>query len=34
MTDAYFDAWRGGVVDTMIGVPASPEQRKTEHYRG
>jgi len=29
---AYFDAWQGGVVDTMIGVPASPEQRKHEHY--
>jgi predicted TIM-barrel fold metal-dependent hydrolase len=30
---AYFDAWRGGVIDTMIGVPASPEQRKAEHYQ-
>jgi hypothetical protein len=30
---AFFDAWRGGVVDTMIGVPASPEQRKAEHYQ-
>src|SRR4029078_7428434 len=36
MTDAsgaYFDAWRAGGVDTMIGVPASPEQRKAEHYQ-
>jgi len=33
MTDAYFDAWRGGVVDTMLGVPASPEQRNAEHYQ-
>jgi predicted TIM-barrel fold metal-dependent hydrolase len=32
-SDAYFQAWRGGVVDTMIGVPASPEQRKAEHYQ-
>ena len=30
---AYFDAWRAGVVDTMLGVPASPEQRKAEHYQ-
>ena len=30
---AYFDAWRGGVVDTMLGVPASPEQRNAEHYQ-
>jgi predicted TIM-barrel fold metal-dependent hydrolase len=32
MTDAYFEAWRGGVVDTMIGIPATAEQRKREHY--
>ena len=32
MTDAYFEAWRGGVVDTMIGTPATAEQRKREHY--
>ena len=29
---AYFDAWRGGVLDTMIGMPASAEERKTKHY--
>jgi predicted TIM-barrel fold metal-dependent hydrolase len=30
--DAYFDAWRDGVVDTMIGIPATAAQRKSEHY--
>ena len=29
---AYFDAWRSGVLDTMIGMPASAEERKTKHY--
>ena len=29
---AYFDAWRGGVLDTMIGMPASAEERTTKHY--
>ena len=29
---AYFDAWRGGVIDTMIGMPASHEERRTKHY--
>ena len=29
---AYFDAWRGGVVDTMIGVPAGADERKSRHY--
>ncbi len=31
-SDAYFTAWRGGVVDTMMGMPASSEERKTKHY--
>ena len=31
-SEAFFAAWRGGVVDTMIGVPATPEERRTEHY--
>ena len=30
--DAYFAGWRGGVVDTMMGMPASSEERKTKHY--
>jgi predicted TIM-barrel fold metal-dependent hydrolase len=29
--DAYFDAWRGGVVDLMLGIPATLEDRK-HHY--
>ena len=29
---AYFDAWQGGVVDTMIGMPASSAERNTKHY--
>jgi predicted TIM-barrel fold metal-dependent hydrolase len=29
---AYFDAWRAGVVDTMIGVPASKDERSAKHY--
>ena len=29
---AYFDAWRGGVVDTMIGMPASRERAQSKHY--
>ncbi|MGZ6950972.1 MAG: amidohydrolase family protein [Acidimicrobiia bacterium] len=32
MTDAYFDAWRAGVVDTMMGMPASSAERKSKHY--
>ncbi|MEP6626203.1 MAG: amidohydrolase family protein [Acidimicrobiia bacterium] len=31
-TGAYFDAWHGGVVDTMIGMPASSAERNTKHY--
>lgn len=31
-TDAYFEAWRGGVVDTMIGIPATAADRKRDHY--
>jgi predicted TIM-barrel fold metal-dependent hydrolase len=30
--DSYFDAWRGGVVDLMMGVPASTEERQ-KHYK-
>ncbi len=30
--NAYFDAWQGGVVDTMIGMPASSAERNTKHY--
>ena len=33
MSDAYFEAWRGGVIDTMIGVPASHEQRSADYYQ-
>ena len=29
---AYFDAWRGGVLDTMIGMPATAAERKATHY--
>jgi hypothetical protein len=29
---AYFDAWKAGVVDTMMGMPASSAERKTKHY--
>jgi predicted TIM-barrel fold metal-dependent hydrolase len=32
VSDAYFDAWRGGVVDTMIGVPAGAAERQSRHY--
>ena len=29
---AYFDAWKAGVVDTMMGMPASSAERNTKHY--
>ena len=29
---AYFEAWRGGVVDTMMGMPASTGERSAKHY--
>ena len=36
MTDsvnpAYFAAWEGGVVDLMMGIPATAAERKTQHY--
>jgi predicted TIM-barrel fold metal-dependent hydrolase len=32
LSDAYFEAWNGGVVDTMIGMPATAADRKREHY--
>jgi predicted TIM-barrel fold metal-dependent hydrolase len=35
MTDvnpAYFAAWEGGVVDLMIGMPATTAERKAQHY--
>jgi len=32
VSTAYFDAWRDGVVDTMIGIPATAAQRKAQHY--
>jgi predicted TIM-barrel fold metal-dependent hydrolase len=32
MSTAYFDAWEGGVVDLMIGIPATAADRKSQHY--
>ncbi len=29
---AYFDAWKAGVVDTMMGMPATSAERKSKHY--
>jgi predicted TIM-barrel fold metal-dependent hydrolase len=29
---AYFDAWQGGVVDLMVGMPATAAERKAQHY--
>jgi uncharacterized protein len=31
-TSAYFDAWQGGVVDLMMGIPATTAERKEQHY--
>ncbi len=31
-TSAYFDAWQSGVLDLMMGIPATAAERKEQHY--
>ncbi len=31
-SSAYFAAWSGGVVDLMMGIPATTAERKSQHY--